>query len=400
MSQKMKRMLALLLCLMMTASLLVVNAASGDGTDASRVSTPSDLDPDPTATATPTNTPSQTPTNTPTPTPTATPVEELKLKPSDSNAEQSGSTWQLTVEDTATVNLGLKWNAVTGASVYEVRVWLTSDKDDFNGSTSGTSITAKDLVPGNTYHVQVRALDSNGSALKTESIAVALIVEEATPTSTPGSSEEPTPTATPDSSEEPAPSATPDSSEEPSHPDFPSGGGRGGMRGGSAGGSGSSGITPGKQLTGDHDSGTMNMDAYTGVILENVNEDVMVQLDFQGTMLDAALADGNAFTAEYGDAVLTLTPVSTDEQADWQITLTALNTLRDSGLDTLELTSGETVVTMATDLPFSGRVYTGLRAEGYTGKDFVLQIGAEGIRVTVDGKTYDYHDGVLTEAEE
>ena len=382
MSRKIKRMLALLLCLMMIISLLTITAANGDGADASRVSTPSDLDPEP----------------------TATPTEKLDPKPSDSSAKQSGSTWQLTVENTATVSVGLKWTAISGAAGYEVRVWQSSDKDDFTGSTSGTSITAKGLVPGKTYHVQVRALDSEGNALKTESITIALIVDEATPTPTPtptpDSSEEPTPTPTPGSSEEPTPTPTPDSSEQPFHPDFPSGGGHGGMHGGSAGGSGSSGITPGKQLTGDHDTGTMNMDAYTGVVLENVNEDAMVQLDFQGNMLDAALADGDAFTAEYEDNVLTLTPVSAKEQTDWQISLTALNTLRDSGLETLKLTSGETVVTMAADLPFTGRVYAGLRAEGYTGKDFILQINAEGIRVVVDGKTYDYQDGVLTEAEE
>ena len=157
------------------------------------------------------------------------------------------------------------------------------------------------------------------------------------------------------------------------------------------------GVVPGVALTDTHNYGTMDMSSYTEVDLSTLTEGAMDGLTFDGTTLAVTLEDGGTFTGAVSDDLLTLTPEDRSGSPVWHVSCSALKKLKDSGIASLKLkhSSGHST-TLATDFPFSGLIYSRLRASGLTNKDFVLEVSEEGIRVRVDGTVYGYEDGILT----
>ena len=143
-------------------------------------------------------------------------------------------------------------------------------------------------------------------------------------------------------------------------------------------------IVPGVALTDSHVSGTKDMTAYGAVALE-VPENAMTRLELGGTELDVSLADSGSFAAEIRRSTLTLLPQ--EAEAEWLVNAHALDTLRQSGIDALDLWFGGSSVRIPTDLEFSGAIYAGYRTQGYVSKDFELHYSASGAAVTVAGHT-------------
>ena len=170
------------------------------------------------------------------------------------------------------------------------------------------------------------------------------------------------------------------------------GGGFGGSRGGSSGGSAPEGaaeqgfrVTPGQALTSSHASGDGDMQLYGTVALEASDEE-MTCLTLGESELNLTLDGGAAFTASLDGSTLHLNPVA--EGARWEISLSALQTLNRSGIETLTLATEDGEIELPTELELCGSVYGMLRAQGLVAKDFTLEVSADEQRVSVDGAQY------------
>ena len=175
------------------------------------------------------------------------------------------------------------------------------------------------------------------------------------------------------------------------------GGGFGGSRGGSGGGSAPEGaaeqgfrVTPGQALTSSHASGTGDMRIYGTVSLETSDAE-MTLLTLGESELRVTLDGGAAFTARLDASTLLLQPVAAG--ARWEINLSALQTLKRSGIDTLTLAIDGAEIELPTALELGGSVYGMLRAQGLVAKDFTLEISVEARTVYVAGAQYLLTDG-------
>ena len=175
------------------------------------------------------------------------------------------------------------------------------------------------------------------------------------------------------------------------------GGGFGGSRGGSGGGSVPESaveqgfrVTPGQALTSNHASGTGDMRIYGTVALETSDAE-MTLLTLGETELNLTLDGGAAFTASLDASTLLLQPVAAG--ARWEINLSALQTLKRSGIETLTLAIDGAEIELPTALELGGSVYGMLRAQGLVAKDFTLEISAEAQTVRVNGAQYLLTDG-------
>ena len=175
------------------------------------------------------------------------------------------------------------------------------------------------------------------------------------------------------------------------------GGGFGGSRGGSGGGSAPEGaaeqgfrVTPGQALTSSHASGTGDMRIYGTVALETSDAE-MTLLTLGESELRVTLDGGAAFTATLDGSILYLNPIAAG--ARWEINLSALQTLKRSGIETLTLATDGAEIELPTALELGGSVYGMLRAQGLVAKDFTLEISAEAQTVRVNGAQYLLTDG-------
>ena len=175
------------------------------------------------------------------------------------------------------------------------------------------------------------------------------------------------------------------------------GGGFGGSRGGSSGGSAPEGaaeqgfrVTPGQALTSSHASGTGDMRIYGTVALETSDAE-MTLLTLGESELRVTLDGGAAFTATLDGSILYLNPIAAG--ARWEINLSALQTLKRSGIETLTLATDGAEIELPTALELGGSVYGMLRAQGLVAKDFTLEISAEAQTVRVNGAQYLLTDG-------
>lgn len=142
-------------------------------------------------------------------------------------------------------------------------------------------------------------------------------------------------------------------------------------------------ITPGVALTDSHSSGTMDDRDYRAAELPEGGEALAV-LELANTRSEITLDGGSSsFFAELSsqEARLMLTPAEGGEC--WELSLLALKTLADSGVEQVEFYLDGAVQRMDTDLRLAGAVYGGLRAQGLVDKDLQLCITAEGVTVRV-----------------
>lgn len=145
-------------------------------------------------------------------------------------------------------------------------------------------------------------------------------------------------------------------------------------------------VTPGEALTDDHASGTKNMTLYGTVALE-VEETPMQALTVGGVALDVTLDGGlQPFTASIEDGCLILTPETEGEQ--WQLSGGALKTLFSSGIEALILVVDDSKIALETGTALGGAVYGKLCAAGYVSKDYLWQVDARGMEITVGEARY------------
>ncbi len=172
---------------------------------------------------------------------------------------------------------------------------------------------------------------------------------------------------------------------------FPGGRPSGGNRPSGSGAAGTSAeeqgfhITPGKALTSKHSSGTKNTAAYTCSEI-NDSAEAITALVLESTQTEIKLDGGAAFFAFKDDGTLQLMPES--DGACWQLTVLAMNTLAESGIDRVVFHVGGTAYSIPTRMEFNGSVYASLRAKGYVSKDMEIGIDAPGVHVFVDGFSY------------
>ncbi len=145
-------------------------------------------------------------------------------------------------------------------------------------------------------------------------------------------------------------------------------------------------ITPGKAITRQHAAGSKDMTLY-GTVALTTEETPGTQLRLGGETLEVSCGGAPVAASVAGDA-LTLRADGTT----WRISLKALHTLRDSGINTLRLSLPDgSIRQLETDLEPSGRQYGLLRAAGLVSKDFTLCPDPEGDGWTVeaDGRAFD-----------
>ena len=145
-------------------------------------------------------------------------------------------------------------------------------------------------------------------------------------------------------------------------------------------------ITPGEAITRQHAAGSKDMTLY-GTVALTTEETPGTQLRLGGETLEVSCG-GTPVAASVAGDTLTLRADGTD----WRISLKALHTLRDSGINTLRLSLQDgSIRQLETDLEPSGRQYGLLRAAGLVSKDFTLCPDPEGDGWTVeaDGRAFD-----------
>lgn len=146
-------------------------------------------------------------------------------------------------------------------------------------------------------------------------------------------------------------------------------------------------VTPGQALTSSHSSGSMDTSAYASSTI-TAGDAAVSALTLDSTQTVILLDDGASnFFVSSSDASLTLTPQSEGEE--WQLSLLALNTLFQSGVDQAVFHIGNTSITLSTDLQLYGDIYAQLRSQGYVRKDFKLRISASGVQVCIDAESLD-----------
>lgn len=145
-------------------------------------------------------------------------------------------------------------------------------------------------------------------------------------------------------------------------------------------------VTPGEALTSSHASGTKDATAYTHSEVSGGAE-AITTLSLSSTQENITLDDGaSAFYANNTDGTLTLTPETNGTQ--WQLSALAMNTLSNSGVNTVVFQIGGATYTLSTRMEFSGSVYAALRAQGYVSKDCRLCISNQGVIVCVGENNY------------
>ena len=186
---------------------------------------------------------------------------------------------------------------------------------------------------------------------------------------------------------------------------FPGGGKPGG---GMPNGSGSMGelpqgeqgfrVTPGKALTSKHASGTKNTTIYTHSEIADSAETI-TSLFLSSTQTEITLDDGAFFFIAEEDGKLQLTPES--EGKCWYLSVLAMNTLFESGIDRVVFQVGNTSCSLLTQMEFSGSTYASLRAKGYVSKDMVVCVNMNGVRIHVADCIYSINEnGELVPCEE
>lgn len=166
---------------------------------------------------------------------------------------------------------------------------------------------------------------------------------------------------------------------------------------GAAGGMGEMGemdmgfrVTPGEALTSSHASGSRDTTPY--VCSQIADSETAVQsLTLDSTQTQITLDGGaSAFLFENAEGRLHLTPEAQGEE--WQLSLLALNTLANSGVEQVSFQLGDHCDTLSTRMELSGSIYAALRAQGYVSKDFCLCISREGITVRIAGEQYSINE--------
>ena len=105
--------------------------------------------------------------------------------------------------------------------------------------------------------------------------------------------------------------------------------------------------------------------------------------DQPGILLDDGKA---AFTVTEEDHVVTLTPA--DQGSIWTVSYKALKQFGDCGYEQLNLVVNTVTVELPVEFEFCGRIYAGLRSEGYVFSDFELQLDGQTMRAMVDEISY------------
>ena len=144
-------------------------------------------------------------------------------------------------------------------------------------------------------------------------------------------------------------------------------------------------VTPGQALTSSHASGSRDMQLYGTVALE-ASDAEMTRLTLGETELNLTLDGGAAFTASLNDSMLYLQPVSSGER--WELSLSALETLNRSGIETLSLVLEGDRIELSTALELCGGVYASLRSQGCVAKDFLLEVESQQLYIAVNGARY------------
>ena len=156
-------------------------------------------------------------------------------------------------------------------------------------------------------------------------------------------------------------------------------------------------VTPGEALTTAHSAGTRDMTPYGAATL-TLPEEPMNRLTLGDEALDIARTDGGDFTGSVCDSLLSLTAISDCDA--WTLNGYALKTLALSGIDALELVSGDDSVALPTTLSLRGDAYARLCAEGYVSRDYEYTVSTDGISVAVAGGNYRLEaDGTLAATE-
>lgn len=186
---------------------------------------------------------------------------------------------------------------------------------------------------------------------------------------------------------------------------FPGGGFPGGSR---PGGSASMGsipqeeqgfrITPGEALTSKHASGTKDTTAYTYSEVVD-SEEAITALYLSSTQAEIILDNGAFFHVSEEDGKLNLIPEADGEC--WHLSVLAMNTLADSGIDCVVFRLGSTSYSLPAQMEFSGGIYASLRAKGYVSKDMEIRVDVRGVRMYIAGGVYSISDsGELVSCEE
>ena len=156
-------------------------------------------------------------------------------------------------------------------------------------------------------------------------------------------------------------------------------------------------VTPGEALTTAHSAGTRDMTPYGAATL-TLPDEPMNRLTLGDEALDIVRADGGDFTGNVYDSFLSLTAIGDCDA--WTLNGYALKTLALSGIDALELVSGNDSVALPTTLSLRGDAYARLCAEGYVSRDYEYTVSADGISVAVAGGNYRLEaDGTLAATE-
>ena len=155
-------------------------------------------------------------------------------------------------------------------------------------------------------------------------------------------------------------------------------------------------ITPGVALLDSHRSGTGDRSLYGTVDLD-VEDDYMYLLVLGEEQLDIGLVSGGEFSAALsGENSLTLTTDETD--AKWHISMAAMQTLADSGLETIVVQVGDDQLSVSTDMELGGRVYANLRKEGYPLSSYTIYADSEGLTLGVGEESYTVDDDMIVAA--
>ena len=156
-------------------------------------------------------------------------------------------------------------------------------------------------------------------------------------------------------------------------------------------------VTPGEALTTAHSAGTRDMTPYGAAAL-TLPEEPMNRLTLGDEALDIARADGGDFTGSVNNSLLSLSAIGDCDA--WTLNGYALKTLALSGIDALELVSGNDSVALPTTLSLRGDAYARLCAEGYVSRDYEYTVSADGIFVAIAGGNYRLEaDGTLAATE-
>ena len=157
-------------------------------------------------------------------------------------------------------------------------------------------------------------------------------------------------------------------------------------------------VTPGEALTSKHSSGTKNTAAYASSEIA-ASEEAMTALALDSTQTEITLDNGAAFFVSNEDGTLYLMPES--EGSQWRLSVLAMNTLSQSGVDRVVFQLDGASCSLPAQMEFSGSVYASLRAKGYVSKDMELCVDAQGVRVHIADGVYSISDsGELMPCEE